>query len=154
MRCPFCQSDETKVLDTRLSDDGAQIRRRRECLSCSERYSTRETVDLNPPRLIKKDSTREAFDEGKLRSGLLKALEKRNVKAEAIETSIYNIIHKLTTQSESEVQVEKLGEWVMDELKLLDEVAYIRFASVYRQFQDIEAFREEIDKLMAKNGKN
>lgn len=154
MHCPFCQSDETKVLDTRLSDDGAQVRRRRECTSCGERYPTREIADLNPPRLIKKDGTREAFDEDKLRSGLLKALEKRNVKAELIETSVHNIVHKLITQSESEVQVEKLGEWVMGELKLLDEVAYIRFASVYRQFQDVEAFREEIDKLMVKNGKN
>jgi transcriptional repressor NrdR len=124
------------------------VRRRRECTSCSERYPTRETVDLNPPRLIKKDGTRESFNEQKMRFGLLKALEKRNVKAEAIETSVHNIIHKLTTQSESEVQVEKLGEWVMDELKLLDEVAYIRFASVYRHFQDVEAFRKEIDKLM------
>lgn len=154
MRCPFCQSDETKVLDTRLSDDGAQVRRRRECTACGERYPTRETVDLNPPRLIKKDGAREAFDEYKLRSGLLKALEKRNVGSEAIETSVCNIVHKLTTQSESEVPVEKLGEWVMEELKLLDEVAYIRFASVYRHFQDVEAFRQEIDKLMDKNGKN
>ena len=154
MRCPFCQSDETKVLDTRLSDDGAQVRRRRECTACGERYPTRETVDLHPPRLIKKDGAREAFDEYKLRSGLLKALEKRNVGSEAIETSVCNIVHKLATQSESEVPVEKLGEWVMEELKLLDEVAYIRFASVYRQFQDVEAFRQEIDKLMGKNGKN
>ncbi len=154
MHCPFCQSDETKVLDTRLSDNGAQVRRRRECAACGERYPTREMMDLNPPRLIKKDGKREAFDEYKLRSGLLKALEKRNVESEAIETSVCDIVHRLTTQSESEVPVEKLGEWVMEELKLLDEVAYIRFASVYRQFQDVEAFRQEIDKLMDKNGKN
>ncbi len=154
MRCPFCQSDETKVLDTRLSDDGAQVRRRRECVDCQERFTTREVIDLNPPRLIKKDGTREAFDEEKMRSGMLKALEKRNVKAEAIETSMRNIVHKLITQSESEVAVEKLGQWVMDELKSLDEIAYIRFASVYRQFQDVAAFRQEIDKLMGKNGKS
>ncbi|KAA0445243.1 MAG: transcriptional regulator NrdR [Candidatus Thioglobus sp.] len=154
MRCPFCQSDETKVLDTRLSDDGAQVRRRRECVDCQERFTTREVIDLNPPRLIKKDGTREAFDEEKMRSGMLKALEKRNVKAEAIETSMRNIVHKLITQSESEVAVEKLGQWVMDELKSLDEIAYIRFASVYRQFQDVAAFRQEIDKLMSKNGKS
>ncbi|WP_369178171.1 transcriptional regulator NrdR [Candidatus Thiodubiliella endoseptemdiera] len=154
MHCPFCQSDETKVLDTRLSDNGAQVRRRRECAACGERYPTCEMMDLNPPRLIKKDGKREAFDEYKLRSGLLKALEKRNVESEAIETSVCDIVHRLTTQSESEVPVEKLGEWVMEELKLLDEVAYIRFASVYRQFQDVEAFRQEIDKLMDKNGKN
>jgi len=116
MRCPFCQSDDTKVLDTRLIDDGSQVRRRRECTSCGERYSTRETVDLNLPRLIK---------------------------SERIE-------RKLMTQSEREVPSAKIGEWVMEELKALDEVAYIRFASVYRQFQDIEAFKNEIDKLMHK----
>ena len=148
MRCPFCQSDETKVLDTRLSDDRAQVRRRRECSSCGERYSTRKIFDLNLPRLIKKDGSRETFDEYKLRSGLLKALEKRNVKAEDIETAVHNIIHKLTIQSENEIHSKVLGEWVMDALKQLDEVAYIRFASIYRQFQDVEAFRKEIDKLM------
>ena len=149
MRCPFCQSDDTKVLDTRLLDDGSQVRRR-ECTSCGERYSTRETVDLNLPRLIKSDNSRESFDEDKLRSGLLKALEKRPVKTSQIETSIQRIERKLMTQSEREVPATKIGEWVMEELKSLDEVAYIRFASVYRQFQDIEAFKDEIDKLMKK----
>jgi len=100
MRCPFCQSDDTKVLDTRLLDDGSQVRRRRECTSCGERYSTRETVDLNLPRLIKSDNSRESFDEDKLRSGLLKALEKRPVKTSQIETSIQRIERKLMTQSE------------------------------------------------------
>ncbi|MBE8189949.1 MAG: transcriptional repressor NrdR [Candidatus Thioglobus sp.] len=150
MRCPFCQSDDTKVLDTRLLDDGSQVRRRRECTACSERYSTRETVDLNVPRLIKRDDSRESFAEAKLRSGLLKALEKRPVKTAKIETSVQRIVHKLMTQSEREVPSAKIGEWVMEELKSLDEVAYIRFASVYRQFQDIEAFKNEIDKLMNK----
>ena len=148
MRCPFCQSDETKVLETRLVADGAQVRRRRECAACHERYLTRETVDLNLPRLIKREGTRESFDEDKLRYGLLKALEKRPINATQIETSVHNIMHKLRTQSEHEVSSNKIGEWVMTELKALDEVAYIRFASVYRQFQDIEAFRKEIDKLM------
>ncbi|CAC9588230.1 transcriptional regulator NrdR [thiotrophic endosymbiont of Bathymodiolus puteoserpentis (Logatchev)] len=148
MRCPFCQSDETKVLETRLVADGAQVRRRRECSACNERYLTRETVDLNLPRLIKRDGARESFDEDKLRYGLLKALEKRPINATQIETSVHNIMRKLRTQSEHEVSSNKIGEWVMTELKALDEVAYIRFASVYRQFQDIEAFREEIDKLM------
>ncbi len=142
MRCPFCQSDDTKVLDTRLIDDGSQVRRRRECTSCSERYSTRETVDLNLPRLIKSDESRESFSEDKLRSGLLKALEKR--------PAIARISRKLMIRSEREVPSSKIGEWVMEELKALDEVAYIRFASVYRQFQDIEAFKNEIDKLMNK----
>ena len=150
MRCPFCQSDDTKVLDTRLIDDGSQVRRRRECMACGERYSTREVVDLNLPRLIKSDESREVFDEDKLRSGLLKALEKRPVKTSDIETSIQRIERKLMTQAEREVPSNKIGEWVMEELKALDEVAYIRFASVYRQFQDIEAFKKEIDKLMNK----
>ncbi|CAC9593737.1 Ribonucleotide reductase transcriptional regulator NrdR [uncultured Gammaproteobacteria bacterium] len=154
MRCPFCQSDDTKVLDTRLIDDGSQVRRRRECTACSERYSTREVVDLNPPKLIKSDDSRESFSEEKLRFGLLKALEKRPVTTAQIETAIQHIRHKLMTQSEREVLASRLGQWVMEELKALDEVAYIRFASVYRQFQDVEAFRLEIDKLMAKNGKN
>ncbi|MBT5164390.1 MAG: transcriptional repressor NrdR, partial [Candidatus Thioglobus sp.] len=124
--------------------------RRRECTSCGERYSTRETVDLNLPRLIKSDESRELFSEEKLRSGLLKALEKRPVKTSQIETSIARISRKLMTQAEREVPSAKIGEWVMEELKALDEVAYIRFASVYRQFQDIEAFKNEIEKIMKK----
>lgn len=150
MRCPFCQSDDTKVLDTRLLDDGSQVRRRRECTACGERYTTRETVDLNLPRLIKSDNSREIFNEEKLRSGLLKALEKRPVKTSQIETAIARIERKLMAQTEREVPSNKIGAWVMEELKALDEVAYIRFASVYRQFQDVEAFKKEIDKLMNK----
>ena len=150
MRCPFCQSDDTKVLDTRLLDDGSQVRRRRECTACGERYTTRETVDLNLPRLIKSDNSRETFNEEKLRSGLLKALEKRPVKTSQIETAIARIERKLMAQTEREVPSNKIGAWVMEELKALDEVAYIRFASVYRQFQDVEAFKKEIDKLMNK----
>ncbi len=150
MRCPFCQSDDTKVLDTRLIGEGSQVRRRRECTSCNERYSTLESVDLNFPRLIKSDGSRESFDENKLRSGLLKALEKRPVATSSIESSISKIEHKLMTQSEREVSSSIIGEWVMEELKSLDEVAYIRFASVYRHFQDIEEFKSEIEKLMKK----
>ncbi len=150
MRCPFCQSDDTKVLDTRLIGEGSQVRRRRECTSCNERYSTLESVDLNFPRLIKSDDSRESFDENKLRSGLLKALEKRPVATSSIESSISKIEHKLMTQSEREVSSSIIGEWVMEELKSFDEVAYIRFASVYRHFQDIEEFKSEIEKLMKK----
>jgi len=150
MRCPFCQSDDTKVLDTRLLDDGSQVRRRRECLSCGERHSTRETIDLNLPRLIKSDDSRQSFNEEKLRSGLLKALEKRPVETAKIETAIQRIERRLMAQNDREVHSSKVGEWVMEELQALDEVAYIRFASVYRQFQDIEAFKSEIDKLMKK----
>jgi len=150
MRCPFCQSDDTKVLDTRLLDDGSQVRRRRECIACGERHSTREIVDLNLPRLIKSDESRQAFSEDKLRSGLLKALEKRPVEISKIETAIQKIQRKLMAQNDREVASSMVGEWVMEELRALDEVAYIRFASVYRQFQDIEAFKSEIDKLMNK----
>jgi len=150
MRCPFCQSDDTKVLDTRLLDDGSQVRRRRECLACGERHSTRETVDLNLPRLIKSDQSRQSFNEEKLRSGLLKALEKRPVETAKIELAIQKIQRKLMAQNDREVLSSVIGEWVMEELQELDEVAYIRFASVYRQFQDIEAFKSEIDKLMKK----
>ena len=150
MRCPFCQSDDTKVLDTRLLDDGSQVRRRRECLACGERHSTRETVDLNLPRLIKSDQSRQSFNEEKLRSGLLKALEKRPVETAKIELAIQKIQRKLMAQNDREVLSSVVGEWVMEELHELDEVAYIRFASVYRQFQDIEAFKSEIDKLMKK----
>ncbi len=150
MRCPFCQSDDTKVLDTRLLEDGYQVRRRRDCIACGERHSTRETVDLNLPRLIKSDESRQTFSEEKLRSGLLKALEKRPVETSKIETAIQKIQRKLMAQNDSEVSSSIVGEWVMEELKALDEVAYIRFASVYRQFQDIETFKSEIDKLMNK----
>jgi transcriptional repressor NrdR len=150
MRCPFCQSDDTKVLDTRLIDGGSRVRRRRECTSCGERYSTQEVVDLNIPRLIKTNDSRESFDEEKLRTGLLKALEKRPVSTSDIETSIQRIKHKLSTIGEREIPSSRIGELVMEELKGLDQVAYIRFASVYRQFQDIEEFRKEIEKLMKK----
>jgi len=138
------------VLDTRLLDDGSQVRRRRECIACGERHSTRETVDLNLPRLIKSDQSRQLFNEEKLRSGLLKALEKRPVETVKIELAIQKIQRKLMAQNDREVLSSVVGEWVMEELHELDEVAYIRFASVYRQFQDIEAFKSEIDKLMKK----
>ena len=133
-----------------MIDEGSQVRRRRECADCGERYSTREVVDLNLPRLIKSDHSRESFDERKLRAGLLKALEKRPVDTVQIETAMQRIVHKLMTQSEREVAATRVGEWVMQELQVLDEVAYIRFASVYRQFQDVEAFKHEIDKLIHK----
>ena len=113
MRCPFCQSDDTKVLDTRLLDDGSQVRRRRECIACGERHSTRETVDLNLPRLIKSDESRQTFSEDKLRSGLLKAFEKRPVSISEIETAIQKIQRKLMAQNEREVASSVLGEWVM-----------------------------------------
>lgn len=147
MHCPFCSAPDTRVIDSRLSGDGDQVRRRRECTECSERFTTYETAELNLPRVIKQDGTREPFDEGKLRSGLCKALEKRPVSMEQIEAGISRIKHNLLAAGEREVEARRIGEWVMDELKNLDQVAYIRFASVYLSFEDVNAFREAIEKL-------
>lgn len=147
MHCPFCAHEETKVIDSRLADEGRQIRRRRECLKCGERYTTFETAELLMPLVVKSDRSREPFDERKLRGGLVKALEKRPVSQEAIESAVSHICHKLRTLGEREVQSRAVGELVMEELHKLDEVAYVRFASVYRSFQDVEAFRDEIDRL-------
>lgn len=147
MHCPFCGADETKVTDSRLSDDGSRVRRRRECLSCSERFTTFETAELVMPRIIKRDGRRESFEEDKLRAGLIKALEKRPVNTEAIEEAVHRILHRMRAAGEREIASQQLGEWIMNELRDLDEVAYVRFASVYRRFQDIHEFREEIERL-------
>ncbi|WP_041524108.1 transcriptional regulator NrdR [Gilvimarinus agarilyticus] len=149
MHCPFCGADETKVIDSRLVAEGDQVRRRRECLSCHERFTTYEVAELVMPRIIKQDGTREPFDEVKLRAGLQRALEKRPVSVESIESSINNIKHFLQATGEREVGSRRLGEKVMDELQGLDEVAYVRFASVYRSFKDLHEFRQEIDRLEA-----
>ncbi|MDH3977976.1 MAG: transcriptional regulator NrdR [Gammaproteobacteria bacterium] len=147
MHCPFCSHPETKVIDSRLTGEGHQIRRRRECLDCHERFTTFEAAELVMPRLIKRDRAREPFDEGKLRNGMVRALERRPVSAEAIEESIARIIHAMQTLGEREVASRVLGEMVMEELRALDEVAYVRFASVYRRFQDITEFQDEIQRL-------
>ncbi|WP_111640959.1 transcriptional regulator NrdR [Marinimicrobium alkaliphilum] len=147
MHCPFCSAEDTKVIDSRLVAEGDQIRRRRECLSCHERFTTYEVAELVMPRIIKQDGTREPFDEGKLRAGLQRALEKRPVSVESIETAINQIKHFLQATGEREVKSMTLGEKVMDELRKLDEVAYVRFASVYRRFKDLNEFRQEIDRL-------
>src|SRR5215469_11151208 len=147
MHCPFCGHTETKVTDSRLVTDGSQIRRRRECLRCTERFTTFETAELLMPRVIKSAGTREPFEERKLKAGMTKALEKRPVSAEAIEQAVARICHKLRVLGEREVAARTIGELVMEELRQLDEVAYVRFASVYRSFQDVEAFREEIERL-------
>src|SRR5580658_3643849 len=147
MYCPFCSHIETKVIDSRLAGEGRQIRRRRECLSCGERFTTFEAAELIMPMVVKSDRTREPFDEAKLRAGMTKALEKRPVALEAVEEAVSRIGHKLRSLGEREVQSRTIGELVMDELRHLDEVAYVRFASVYRSFQDLEAFRDEIDRL-------
>jgi len=147
MHCPFCKAPDTRVVDSRLGGDGDQVRRRRECVVCSERFTTYETAELSMPRIVKQDGTRQSFDENKLRSGFTKALEKRPVSIEKIEESISHIKHKLLSLGEREVDARKIGEWVMEELQSLDHVAYIRFASVYLSFEDIDAFRKTIEKL-------
>lgn len=147
MQCPFCGAEDTKVVDSRLAGEGSQVRRRRECMECAERFTTYETVDLIMPRIIKRDGSRSPFDDEKLRSGILRALEKRPVNTDDVEAMIYRVKHRLKAGGEREVESGKIGEWVMEELRQLDQVAYVRFASVYRSFQDVNAFREEIDKL-------
>ncbi len=147
MHCPFCAADDTKVIDSRLVAEGDQVRRRRECLSCKERFTTYEVAELVMPRVIKQNGNREPFDEDKLRAGFQRALEKRPVSVEAIEAAINQIKHSLRASGEREVQSRDVGELVMDSLKQLDQVAYVRFASVYRSFQDIAEFRVAIDSL-------
>jgi len=147
MHCPFCSHPETKVIDSRLSGEGRQVRRRRECLDCEERFTTFETAELVLPRLIKRDRAREPFDENKLRAGMVRALERRPVSVEAIEESVARIIHTMQTVGEREVASRVVGELVMEELRELDEVAFVRFASVYRSFQDVTEFQEEINRL-------
>jgi transcriptional repressor NrdR len=147
MHCPFCGHEETKVTDSRLAGAGAQIRRRRECLSCSERFTTFETAELVMPLVVKSDQSRVPFDEAKLRSGMVKALEKRPVSGEAIDSAVSRICHKLRSMGEREVAARAIGELVMEELHHLDEVAYVRFASIYRSFQDVDAFRHEIEQM-------
>ena len=149
MHCPFCGADDTKVIDSRLVAEGDQVRRRRECLSCKERYTTYEVAELVMPRMIKQNGDREPFNEEKLRSGFLRALEKRPVSMEAIEGVIHQIKHALRATGEREVKSLVLGELVMEHLKQLDQVAYVRFASVYRSFQDIAEFRDAIESLEA-----
>lgn len=149
MHCPFCSDDDTKVIDSRLVSDGAQVRRRRECLSCRERFTTYEVAELVMPRVIKQNGNREPFDEDKLRGGFLRALEKRPVSVEAIEAEISHIKQKLRATGEREVNSRVLGELVMGSLKDLDKVAYVRFASVYRSFEDIAEFQAAIEGLQA-----
>jgi len=147
MYCPFCGTHETKVVDSRLVAEGQQIRRRRECISCHERFTTYETAELLMPRVIKTDGTRQPFDEDKLRAGIQRALEKRPVSVEEIEACITRIKQHLRATGERELPSREVGEAVMLELQKLDQVAYVRFASVYRSFQDINEFREEIERL-------
>ncbi|WP_040184741.1 transcriptional regulator NrdR [Halomonas fontilapidosi] len=152
MHCPFCGANDTRVTDSRLVADGDQVRRRRQCAACGERFTTYETAELLMPRVIKSDGTREVFDEAKLRAGMLRALEKRPVSAESIEAAVERIRQNLRARGEREIHARDIGEEVMQALKRLDQVAYIRFASVYRSFQDIDEFRAEIDRLAQEPG--
>ncbi len=147
MHCPFCQHVDTRVIDSRVSDDGATIRRRRECEACGERFSTLETVELKLPVIIKSDGRRENFDARKLRVGFDRALQKRPVAEEQIEAAVRAVVHQLRMTTEREIASRRVGEFVMTELRRLDHVAYVRFASVYRSFEDVADFREELDRL-------
>lgn len=147
MRCPFCGAQDTKVVDSRLSGEGDQVRRRRKCVECNERFTTYESAELNLPRIVKRDGSRVPFDAGKLRAGMMRALEKRPVSTEQVDMAVSRIQRDLMSCGESEVPALCVGDKVMEELRRLDQVAYVRFASVYRQFEDVAAFREEIERL-------
>jgi transcriptional repressor NrdR len=149
MFCPFCAADDTKVIDSRLVADGGQVRRRRECVSCRERFTTYEAAELVMPRVIKQSGSREPFNEEKLRDGFQRALEKRPVSVEAVETELGQIKNQLRATGEREVDSRVVGELVMEALKRLDQVAYVRFASVYRSFEDLAEFRDAIASLEA-----
>ncbi len=154
MKCPFCGAADTKVIDTRVAVDGSSVRRRRQCDSCNERFTTYEQADLIMPLIVKSDGTREKFNENKVRNGFTKALEKRPVSANQINNAINNVSKALRAKGEREVPARFVGELVMEELRRLDSVAYIRFASVYLSFSDLKDFGAEIAKLQDKNEKN
>jgi transcriptional repressor NrdR len=147
MHCPFCSEPDTRVIDSRLSNDGGQVRRRRECVSCNERFTTYESAELNMPRVVKQDGSRMPFKEEKLCAGVMRALEKRPVDTEQIDAAISRITHQLLARGEREVNSAVIGNLVMEELLSLDQVAYIRFASVYLDFSDVNAFRDAIEKI-------
>lgn len=149
MRCPFCNQEDSKVIDSRPADDGRAIRRRRECINCGKRFTTYEKIEETIIMVIKKDGSRQAFDRNKLMNGLIKSCEKRPVTMAQIEEVVNNIERGLNNLMQKEVQSSFIGELVMQELKELDEVAYVRFASVYRQFTDVNTFIKEIEQLMA-----
>jgi transcriptional repressor NrdR len=151
MYCPYCPHQDTKVIDSRLVTEGGQVRRRRECIECGERFTTFETAELMMPKVVKGDGTRQPFDDAKLKSGILRAVEKRPVSVESVEESIIQIQLKLRSLGEREVNASIIGELVMEALRKLDQVAYVRFASVYRRFKDVSEFREEIERLESKD---
>ena len=150
MRCPFCGCEESKVIDSRPTDEGERIRRRRECISCQKRFTTYEIIESVPVIVVKKDKSREVFDRNKLFNGMLRACEKRPVPLDKIESAVNEIEAILQNSLDREVTTGYIGELAMDKLKDLDEVAYVRFASVYRQFKDINTFMDELNKLLQK----
>ena len=145
MKCPFCKGEKTQVVDTRESEDGDSIRRRRRCLTCDKRFTTYEMVELRMPQVVKQNGMRSEFDEEKLRTSFKRALHKRPVSAELVETAIDNVMQKLQAWGEREIGSRQVGEMVMKELLKLDKVAYIRFASVYKSFQDVGDFTEAVE---------
>lgn len=147
MQCPFCKAPDTRVIDSRLAEDGTQVRRRRECERCGQRYTTFERAQLQMPSIVKRGGTPEPFEEAKLRRGITSAVYKRPVTAEQIDHVIESIERKLRFTGEREVSSQRVGEWVMEELRDLDHVAYVRFASIYRSFEDVNAFAKEIERL-------
>ena len=149
MKCPYCGFAESKVIDSRPADEGSGIRRRRECLSCRIRFTTYETVESLPMVVVKKDGSRQSFDRRKLLSGMIRACEKRPVPVADLEKASEEIEQEVQNSMEREVSTQKIGEMVMERLKKIDEVAYVRFASVYRQFKDIDTFMKELNKLLA-----
>ncbi|MBQ6264349.1 MAG: transcriptional regulator NrdR [Clostridia bacterium] len=149
MKCPFCGFEESKVIDSRPTDEGERIRRRRECISCGKRFTTYEIIESVPVIVVKKDKSREVFDRNKLFNGMLKSCEKRPVSLETLETAVNDIEAVLQNSLDREVTSDRIGELAMEKLKNIDEVAYVRFASVYRQFKDINTFMEELAKLLS-----
>ena len=147
MKCPFCKSDDTQVIDSRVSDDGESIRRRRRCVSCHKRFTTYETVELRMPQVVKQDGTRTEFDLNKLRTGFMRALHKRPVPTQAVDDAIATITQNVLALGEREIQSRRLGEMVMRQLHRLDQVAYIRFASVYKSFQGVDDFQHAIKEV-------
>ena len=152
MRCMFCNCTESKVIDSRSADDDRTIRRRRECIGCGRRFTTYETIEVAPILVVKSDGNRQAFDKGKVKRGIIKACEKRPVTIESIEALTEEISKKIYNSMEQEISSKAIGEMVMEGLKALDEVAYVRYASVYRQFKDIPSFMSELQRMMEKKG--
>ena len=152
MHCPFCGTPDTRVVDSRLLAEGDKVRRRRECLRCNARFTTYEVAELLMPPVVKRDGRRESFQEEKLRTGLMRALEKRPVSAERIDDIILRVKNQIRASGERELSSQQIGEWVMIELRRVDPVAYVRFASVYRSFEDVNAFREEVERLQQSPG--